>query len=148
MSARKKKVESHYRDKEDRSNRAWFEKPISKLQPRLKKLDRRFKCGTREREEGIRFGKRVEKWLKARLFGREKEKIGSICVVIHKPNGFWNRTLRSARLPLSLLSCVSLFSETSDKRNTDPLEAGCARQMKRKRCSQVLWTKGRSLRVN
>lgn len=34
----KAKVESHYRDKEDRSNRARFEKPISKLQPRLKEL--------------------------------------------------------------------------------------------------------------
>jgi len=31
---KKAKVESHYRDKDDRSNRARFEKPISKLQLR------------------------------------------------------------------------------------------------------------------
>lgn len=37
-STGKKKVESHYRDKGDRRDRAWFKEPISKLQLRLKKL--------------------------------------------------------------------------------------------------------------
>lgn len=67
VNARKRtKVESHYRDKGDQSNRAWFEKPISKLQPRLKRLCQRFKYGTQERERGGREG------------GRERKGFGSV----------------------------------------------------------------------
>lgn len=52
----------------------------------------------------------MEKWLKARLFGREKEKIGSLCAIIRKPNGLTLKSNTSERLALSLSRlCVSFF---------------------------------------
>lgn len=48
----------------------------------------------------------------AHLFCKEKEKIGSLCVVIHKPNGLTLKSNTSEKVVLSLslfLLCIFLF---------------------------------------
>lgn len=70
VAGKKAKVESHYRDKEDRSNRARFGKPISKLQPRLKK----FSLFDRRARFGFQKEKRESGWKDIRDFAQKKRK--------------------------------------------------------------------------